>query len=73
MAISVAALPMIIAALIFTATYLIIALGRLPGLRLDRTGAALLGASLMVASGTLSLATRRSAPSTWRPWRCCWA
>ncbi len=46
---------MIIAALIFAATYLVIALGRLPGLRLDRTGAALLGASLMVASGTLSL------------------
>lgn len=46
---------MLAAALIFAATYLVIALGRLPGLRLDRTGAALLGASLMVASGTLSL------------------
>jgi len=43
------------AALIFTATYVVIALGGLPGSRLDRTGAALLGASLMVASGTLSL------------------
>jgi Na+/H+ antiporter NhaD/arsenite permease-like protein len=43
------------AALIFAATYLVIAMGRLPGLRLDRTGAALLGASLMVATGTLSL------------------
>jgi Na+/H+ antiporter NhaD/arsenite permease-like protein len=43
------------AALIFAATYLVIALGRLPGSRLDRSGAALLGASLMVASGTLSL------------------
>jgi Na+/H+ antiporter NhaD/arsenite permease-like protein len=43
------------AALIFAATYLVIAMGRLPGLRLDRTGAALLGASLMVASGALSL------------------
>ena len=43
------------AALIFVATYLVIAMGRLPGLRLDRAGAALLGASLMVASGTLSL------------------
>jgi Na+/H+ antiporter NhaD/arsenite permease-like protein len=32
-----------------------VALGRLPTSRLDRTGAALLGASLMVASGTLSL------------------
>ena len=46
---------MLIAALIFLATYLVIALGRAPGLRLDRTGAALLGASLMVASGTLTL------------------
>ena len=43
------------AALIFAATYLIIALGRLPFLRLDRAGAALLGAALMVATGTLSL------------------
>jgi Na+/H+ antiporter NhaD/arsenite permease-like protein len=43
------------AALIFTATYLIVALGRLPFLRLDRAGAALLGAALMVATGALSL------------------
>lgn len=46
---------MLAAALIFAATYLVIAIGRLPGSRLDRTGAALLGASLMVASGTISL------------------
>ena len=46
---------MLIAALIFLATYVVIALGRAPGLRLDRAGAALLGASLMVASGTLTL------------------
>jgi Na+/H+ antiporter NhaD/arsenite permease-like protein len=46
---------MLIAALIFVATYTVVALGRLPFFRLDRTGAALLGASLMVASGTLSL------------------
>jgi Na+/H+ antiporter NhaD/arsenite permease-like protein len=45
----------VLAALIFTATYLVIAVGRLPGLRLDRAGAALVGASLMVASGALSL------------------
>jgi len=44
-----------IAALIFTLTYLVVAFGRLPFGRLDRTGAALIGASLMVASGTLSL------------------
>lgn len=43
------------AALIFAATYLIIAIGKLPGLYLDRTGAALLGASLMVGLGVLSL------------------
>ena len=43
------------AVLIFLATYLIIAIGRLPGVRLDRAGAALVGASLMVAIGALSL------------------
>jgi Na+/H+ antiporter NhaD/arsenite permease-like protein len=46
---------LLIPALIFIATYTIIAIGRLPFLRLDRAGAALLGAALMVASGTLSL------------------
>ncbi|HEY3911209.1 MAG TPA: anion transporter [Stellaceae bacterium] len=43
------------AALIFAATYLVIAIGKLPGFYLDRAGAALLGASLMVAIGVLSL------------------
>jgi Na+/H+ antiporter NhaD/arsenite permease-like protein len=44
----------------------VIALGRLPGARLDRAGAALVGASLMVASGTLSpgAAFRAIDPST---------
>src|SRR6185437_9293402 len=42
-------------ALIFAATYLVVAIGRLPFLRLDRAGAALLGAALMVATGSLSL------------------
>ena len=46
---------MLTAALIFAATYLIVAIGRIPFLRLDRAGAALLGAALMVATGTLSL------------------
>jgi Na+/H+ antiporter NhaD/arsenite permease-like protein len=46
---------MLIPALIFYGTYLVVAFGRLPFLRIDRTGAALIGASLMVASGTLSL------------------
>ncbi len=46
---------MIPALIIFVATYAVIAIGRVPGLRMDRTGAALLGAALMVAVGTLSL------------------
>jgi len=44
----------VFAALIFTATYVVIALGRVPGLRLDRAGAALVGASLMVTVGALT-------------------
>jgi Na+/H+ antiporter NhaD/arsenite permease-like protein len=48
-------LPPIAAVLIFTATYLFLAIGKLPGFHLDRAGAALLGASLMVGLGVLSL------------------
>jgi Na+/H+ antiporter NhaD/arsenite permease-like protein len=44
-----------VAVTIFAATYLVIAMGKLPGYRLDRAGAALLGASLMVGTGALSL------------------
>jgi len=44
------------AIVIFLATYAVIALGRLPGFRLDRAGAALIGASLMVASGDMTMA-----------------
>jgi Na+/H+ antiporter NhaD/arsenite permease-like protein len=44
-----------VAVTIFAATYLVIAIGKLPGYRLDRAGAALLGASLMVGTGALSL------------------
>lgn len=40
---------------IFVATYLFIAVGKLPGYHLDRAGAALLGACLMVWLGVLSL------------------
>ncbi|MBV9051273.1 MAG: anion transporter, partial [Hyphomicrobiales bacterium] len=40
---------------IFAATYLVMAIGKLPGYQLDRAGAALLGASLMVWLGVLSL------------------
>ena len=40
---------------VFAATYFVIAIGKLPGFYLDRAGAALLGASLMVGMGVLSL------------------
>lgn len=36
------------------ATYIVVAVGRVPGLRLDRAGAALIGAALMVVTGSLS-------------------
>jgi Na+/H+ antiporter NhaD/arsenite permease-like protein len=41
--------------LIFAATYLVLGIGRFPGFRIDRTGAAIIGASLMVAANVLSL------------------
>jgi Na+/H+ antiporter NhaD/arsenite permease-like protein len=44
----------IAAAVIFAASYLALAIGKVPGLGIDRAGVALVGASLMVASGTLS-------------------
>jgi len=40
---------------IFVGSYLALAVGRIPGLRIDRAGIALVGASLMVASGALTL------------------
>ena len=43
------------AILIFAITYLVLALGRLPGFRIDRTGAAIIGASFMVAVDALTL------------------
>src|SRR5579862_7838542 len=43
------------ATVIFLATYLVMAFGRLPGLRIDRTGAAIIGASLMVAANVLTV------------------
>lgn len=45
----------ILAIAIFLATYVAIAIGRMPGLRVDRAGAALTGAALMVGCGVLSL------------------
>jgi len=47
------ALP--IAVIIFLLTYLVLAIGRLPGFRVDRTGAAIIGAALMIATNSLSL------------------
>jgi Na+/H+ antiporter NhaD/arsenite permease-like protein len=43
------------ALVIFGGTYFVIAVGKLPGYRLDRAGAALLGAALMVGFGVLPL------------------
>ncbi len=40
--------------LIFLGTYLVLAIGRLPGFRVDRTGAAIIGASLMIAFNVLT-------------------
>ena len=48
-------MPEAAAIAIFAMTYLVVAIGRLPGFRLDRAGAALVGASLMVAVGALPL------------------
>ncbi len=45
----------IAAVVIFVGSYLALAIGRVPGLSIDRAGIALVGASLMVASGALPL------------------
>lgn len=45
----------IAAGVIFAGSYIAIAIGRIPGLTIDRAGIALVGASLMVASGALPL------------------
>ncbi len=46
---------MLAAAAIFIGTYLVLAFGQMPGLRVDRTGAAIIGASLMIAFNVLTL------------------
>lgn len=47
--------PTVVAtAVVFALTYLVLGLGALPPLRLDRAGAALVGATLMVAIGALT-------------------
>ena len=49
------------AILIFALTYLVLAIGRLPGFRVDRTGAAIIGASLMVGVNALTLTEAQQA------------
>ena len=44
-----------LAILIFAATYVVMAVGRLPGFRIDRPGAAIIGATLMVAANVLTV------------------
>src|SRR5579871_724729 len=43
------------AILIFAGTYAVLAIGRVPGLRVDRTGAAIIGAALMVGLNVLTV------------------
>jgi Na+/H+ antiporter NhaD/arsenite permease-like protein len=43
------------AVVIFLLTYLVLAIGRLPGFRVDRTGAAIIGAALMIATKSVSI------------------
>ena len=45
---------MLTAAVIFAATYVVVALGGVPRLRLDRTGAAVVGAAFMMAFGVVT-------------------
>ena len=42
-----------IAFVVFVGSYLGLALGRVPGFRVDRTGVAIIGATLMVVTGVL--------------------
>jgi Na+/H+ antiporter NhaD/arsenite permease-like protein len=46
---------LLIPLLIFCGTYFVLAIGRLPGLRIDRTGAAIIGAALMIGSNVLTV------------------
>jgi|WetSurMetagenome_2_1015567.scaffolds.fasta_scaffold212661_1 Na+/H+ antiporter NhaD/arsenite permease-like protein len=46
---------MLVPLLIFLATYLVLALGRAPVVRVDRTGAAIIGAILMIVAGGVPL------------------
>jgi Na+/H+ antiporter NhaD/arsenite permease-like protein len=54
-------LPELLPLVLFILTYLGIALGRLPGLAVDRTGVAMLGAAAFLLTGSVSLAEAQSA------------
>ena len=45
----------VVAGAILFLTYLVLAVGRAPYLRIDRPGAAIVGATLMIAAGIISL------------------
>ena len=47
-------LKTILAIVVFGLTWIVLAIGRFPGLRIDRAGAAVVGAALMVAFGVLT-------------------
>ena len=53
MTIPTASIPLV--STIFGLTYLALALGKIPGLRIDRAGIALVGAAVMLAGGVLSM------------------
>ena len=60
---------MLYAVLIFAGTYLVLAIGRLPGFRVDRTGAAIIGATLMVAFNVLTIPEAIEAVAHGAPFR----
>src|SRR5690348_7901135 len=47
--------PAVLATTIFAFTYFGLALGKIPGLRMDRAGIALVGATAMLAAGVLNM------------------
>ncbi len=47
--------PIPLVSIVFGLTYLALAVGKIPGLRIDRAGIALVGAAAMLAFGTISL------------------
>lgn len=53
--------PPVLPLVLFGATYLLLAIGRIPGLALDRTGFAVLGALAFLATGEITLDEAKSA------------